>query len=58
MFGGNNRDTTKLQDCILQQYDMGVTDPTQIAARCNCSESYARETIEEYRGGGGGGIFF
>lgn len=50
MFGGSDQDTTKLQDCILQEYDMGVSNPNQIAANCDCSESYVRETLNEYRG--------
>lgn len=49
--GGNNQDTTKLQDCILEKYDFGVTDPSQIAADCDCSASYVRETLNEYRDG-------
>jgi redox-regulated HSP33 family molecular chaperone len=49
MFGGKDRDTTKLQDCILQQYDMGVSNPNQIAANCDCSESHVKGTLDEYR---------
>lgn len=49
MFGGQNDDTTKLQDSILQQYDMGVSNPNQIAANCDCSESYVKTTLNEYR---------
>ncbi|MBV0922941.1 hypothetical protein KTS45_01895 [Halomicroarcula limicola] len=49
MFGGSNNDTTKLQDQILQQWDMGVSNPKQIAANCDCSESYTKETLNEHR---------
>jgi hypothetical protein len=51
MFGNGSDDTTKLQDCILNEYDMGVTNPNRIAANCDCSESYVRETLDEYRSG-------
>jgi hypothetical protein len=52
MFGGRrDRETTKLQDCILEQYDMGVTNPNQIAANCDCSESYVKQTLDQYREG-------
>lgn len=61
MFGGRNDDTTKLQDSILGEYDLGVTNPKQIAANCDCSESYVKETLNEYRPnwdeGDGLGIF-
>jgi hypothetical protein len=50
MFGGNS-DTTKLQDCILNEYSMGVSNPNQIAANCDCSVSYVKETLNEYREG-------
>lgn len=49
MFGGGNDDTTKLQDSILSEYDLGVTNPKRIAANCDCSESYVKETLNEYR---------
>lgn len=49
MFGGRDDATTKLQDCILQEYDMGVANPNQIAANCDCSESYVKQTLDEYR---------
>jgi len=49
--GGDDDDTTKLQDCILDQYDMGVSNPKQIAADCDCSQSYVRETLNDYRSG-------
>jgi hypothetical protein len=45
MFGGDN-DTIKLQDCILSEYDMGVSNPIQIAANCDCSESYVKQTLK------------
>jgi len=51
MFGGSDGDTTKLQDCILQEYDMGISNPKQIAASCDCSESYVKQTLNEYREG-------
>ncbi|SFS00503.1 hypothetical protein SAMN05216559_2369 [Halomicrobium zhouii] len=49
MLGGRDGDTTKLQDCILEQYDIMTTNPKQIAANCDCSESYVKETLNEYR---------
>lgn len=49
MFGGPTDDTTKLQDAILREYDMGVSNPKQIAANCDCSESYVKSTLNEYR---------
>jgi redox-regulated HSP33 family molecular chaperone len=51
MFGGSKDETTKLQDRILSEYDMGVSNPNQIAANCDCSASYVRETLNEYRSG-------
>ena len=51
MLGGNNQDTTKLQDCIIEQYDFGTVDPNQIASNCDCSASYVKETLNEYREG-------
>lgn len=51
MFGGTGRDTTKLQDCILNEYDMMVANPKQIAANCDCSESYVKQTLDDYREG-------
>lgn len=48
---GSDRDTTKLQDQILNEYDLGVQNPKQIAANCDCSESYVKETLNEYREG-------
>lgn len=51
MFGGRDEDTTKLQDKIIREYDMGVSDPKRIAANVDCSVSYARETLDEYRSG-------
>lgn len=55
MFGGQgDEDTTKLQDCILETYDSMVhpSGINEIAAHCDCSESYVRETLNEYRSGG------
>ncbi|MBX0323862.1 hypothetical protein EGH21_12560 [Halomicroarcula sp. F13] len=50
MFGNNhNDDTTKLQDAIINEYDLGVSNPKQIAANCDCSESYVKETLNEFR---------
>ena len=49
MFNNPKDDTTKLQDCIIREYDMGVNNPNQIAANCDCSESYVKETLNEYR---------
>jgi hypothetical protein len=49
--GGGDDDTTKLQDCILNQYDMGVSNPKQIAADCDCSQPHVRETLNDYRSG-------
>ena len=52
MFGGSHDDdTTKLQDCILNKYDMGISNPNQIAADCDCSESYVKQTLDDYREG-------
>jgi hypothetical protein len=36
---------------IIEQYDFGVTKPNQIASDCDCSVSYVRETLNEYRDG-------
>lgn len=49
MFGGRGNDTTKLQDSILNEYDLGVANPKQIAANCDCSESYVKKTLNEHR---------
>lgn len=51
MFDAGDEDTTKLQDCILQRYDMMVRNPKQISADCDCSESYVKQTLDEYRSG-------
>jgi len=51
MVGFGSRDTTKLQDCILDKYDMMIRDPKHIAGFCDCSESYVRQTLDEYRSG-------
>lgn len=48
MIGGKD-DTTKLQDCIIEQFDLVSTNPKQIAANCDCSESYVKETLNEHR---------
>jgi redox-regulated HSP33 family molecular chaperone len=55
MFGGSDNDTTELQEQILQEYDMGIRDENQIASNCDCSASYVRQTLNEYRDGGDGG---
>lgn len=49
MFGEHNDDTTKLQDSILREWDMGVSNVNQIAANCDCSEGYVKQTLNEYR---------
>lgn len=51
MLGPRDSDTTKLQDCILEQFDMMVNNPKQIAANCDCSESYVKQTLNQYREG-------
>lgn len=44
-----------LQREILRLYDNNPDmGPKQIASRADCSTSYARETINEHRSGGGG----
>lgn len=41
-----------LQQDILQLYDRNPDmSPEQIANRCDCSTSYVRQTLNEYRGG-------
>jgi len=57
MFGFGGSDTTKLQDCILNKYDMMIRNPKQIAAQCDCSESYVKKTLDEYRSGWDNGGF-
>lgn len=49
IIGDRDEETTKLQDSILREYDMGVSNPKQISANCDCSESYVKETLNEYR---------
>ena len=46
---GRDDDTTKLQDCIIEQYDLIAADPRQIASNCDCSVSYVKETLDEHR---------
>lgn len=47
-----NDDKTDLQRDILRVHDQNPdAGPKEIASICDCSESYARETINEYRGG-------
>lgn len=43
-----------LQRQILRVYDSNPDmSPKHIADRCNCSSSYVRDTINEYRSAGG-----
>jgi hypothetical protein len=51
MLGGGKDDTTKLQECILSKYDMMIQQPESIADECDCSESYVKQTLNEYRDG-------
>lgn len=55
-FGDN---LSELQRDIVQAYDRNPdADAAAIASICDCSESYVRETVNEYRGGfGSGGDF-
>ncbi|WP_248896222.1 hypothetical protein [Haloplanus halobius] len=54
MFGSN--DVSDLQQEIVQTYDRNPdADAKAIAQMCDCSASYVRETIDEYRGGFGSG---
>ena len=47
-------DMTELQREIVQAYDRNPdADAKAVASMCDCSESYARETINEYRDGFG-----
>jgi len=49
-------DMSELQQEIVQTYDRNPdAGPSEIASMCDCSESYVRETIDEYRGGFGSG---
>lgn len=63
-------DATQLQKDILRTFDRNPDmDAKAIARACDCSPSYVRETLKEYRpndygggsggllGGGGGGLF-
>jgi hypothetical protein len=45
MSGGDNN-TTKLQDCIISEYDVGVSNPNQFIASYDCSESYVKQTLK------------
>lgn len=46
---------TDLQQQILNAYDRNPdAGPEALASICDCSQSYVRETINEYRGGFGG----
>lgn len=50
MFGRDS--PTELQDQILRIADRNPDmTPKQIAHRCDCSASYVRETLDEYRSG-------
>lgn len=50
MFDDNK---SELQREILQVYDRNPdADPPQIADICDCSESYVRQTLNEYRDDG------
>jgi len=50
-------DMSELQREIVQTYDRNPdAGPKSLANMCDCSESYVRETINEYRGGFGGGL--
>jgi len=54
MFGS---DMTDLQEEIVRTYERNPdAGPKSIAQMCDCSESYVRETIDEYKGGFGGGL--
>lgn len=45
-------DKSNLQQEILNVYDRNPdAGPTEIASMCDCSASYVRETINEYRSG-------
>lgn len=49
MFGS---DASNLQQEIIQTYDRNPDmSPAQIANTCDCSTSYVRETLKEFRGG-------
>lgn len=54
MFDDPLDDESQLQKNILQSYDQNPDmAPKHIADRLDCSESYVRETINEYRSRGG-----
>jgi|APHM01.1.fsa_nt_gi hypothetical protein len=48
---GGGSDETDLQNCILERYDLGMTDPAEIADYCDCSQSYVREVLNDHRSG-------
>lgn len=48
MFGSDDG-PTDLQQQILNAADLMGHDVSAIASECNCSESYVRETLREYR---------
>lgn len=53
-------DMTELQRDIVNAYDRNPdAGPSEIAEICDCSDSYARETLNEYRSGFGSteGVF-
>jgi hypothetical protein len=62
-------DKSDLQQKILRVWDRNPDiDAQGVARKCDCSASYVRETLKEYRpneygnsggllGGGGGGLF-
>ena len=55
MLGDN--DASDLQRQILRVYDQNPDmEPKHIADRCDCSTSYVRQTLKEYRSGFGGGL--
>lgn len=57
MFEDPFDDKSELQREILQKYDQNPdAGPKEVASMSDCSESYARETIKEYRDGFGGGL--
>lgn len=54
-FNLNGNQKSELQRDILRVYDRNPNmDPKHIADKLDCSASYVRETIKEYRSIGGG----
>lgn len=54
LFGGGQDQPSDLQREILDVYDINPDmQPKHIADRVDCSTSYVRETINEYRNSGG-----